>query len=438
MMSVFASIIHLTVSLEITQAVARFLPDMSSLEEKKLISSTALWFTIFTNSLFYLFAFGFSSPLSLLILGLEEGSDLFLFGSFGIICTGVSYFLSNQLRWQLQPLHNMISSLVVTLVSVSVTLILVVGLKQGVKGVFWGQIAGALAGSTVAFAFSRKSFGFLFSRKKLKEMIAFSLPLVPSSIGVFISLYIDRIAIRNLMTLSDVGIYGVGYRLSSVVSLLMVGVQGALMPLVYHSYKNPNTPKDIAKIFRFFVFFALVLLLGMTLFSKEVLVILTTPDFYSAQRVIPFLVGASLFGGMYIFAPGLGIAKKTKKIALLSLVTAILNSILNFLFIPFYGIIGAALATLLSMGTTFLMYLWNSNKYYRVPYEWKRIVLAAAIALALLIITVNIAKSMKNGLIIRLISMVVSTALLSKSLISRNEAKSLLKLVSFNLFRVTR
>ena len=110
MMSVFASIIHLTVSLEITQAVARFLPDMSSLEEKKLISSTALWFTIFTNSLFYLFAFGFSSPLSLLILGLEEGSDLFLFGSFGIICTGVSYFLSNQLRWQLQPLHNMISA----------------------------------------------------------------------------------------------------------------------------------------------------------------------------------------------------------------------------------------------------------------------------------------------------------------------------------------
>ncbi len=428
-MAIFASIIHLTVALEISQSVARFFADAGSLTEKKSYASTALWFTAFSYLLFYIFVLVFAQPASFLILGMENANGLFLVGSFSIVCSGLFNFLNNQLRWQLQSLHNMISSLIMTIVSIFVTLTIVVGVNQGIIGVFWGQITGALVGSVIAFTFSRKSFAFIFDWKKWKEMVAFSLPLVPSGIGVFIAMYIDRIAIRHLMTLADVGIYGVGYRLASVVSLLMVGVQGALVPLIYQSYKNPNTPRQIAKVFRYFTFLALVLFIGMSFFSKEMLILLTTPDYYQAQIVISFLVASALFAGMYIFAPGLAIMKKTRVIALLAISSAILNSVLNFLLIPYFGIRGAAFATLISMVFKFVLYLRIANRYYQIPYEWKRIFLATAAVISAFLATSLFIMSARYDFLVRVVFFLISIGVIFIILIDKKEIITVIHLV---------
>ena len=60
---------------------------------------------------------------------------------------------------------------------------------------------------------------------------------MPASTGVFFNGYADRLAIQARMTLGDVGLYGVGYRLSLIVGLTLIGFQGALMPLILRRHE---------------------------------------------------------------------------------------------------------------------------------------------------------------------------------------------------------
>lgn len=117
---------------------------------------------------------------------------------------------------------------------------------------------------------------------------------------------------------------------ASIAGLILVGFRGALTPLIYTHYQNSNTPKHLEKIFRIFLLFALLMFLFLTLFASDILVIVTTPGFYGASKVVVFLVPAILLGNMYIFSPGIGIAKKTHLIVWVNVVGGLVNIGLNY------------------------------------------------------------------------------------------------------------
>ena len=77
---------------------------------------------------------------------------------------------------------------------------------------------------------------------------------------------------------------------------------------------------------------------------------------------------AVFFHNMYIFAPGILIAK-AKIIPLIAIIGALLNLILNYAFIPSFGLLGAAYASLI-VNKFILFYLFLSNKYYKLPYKY--------------------------------------------------------------------
>jgi O-antigen/teichoic acid export membrane protein len=89
---------------------------------------------------------------------------------------------------------------------------------------------------------------------------------------------------------------------------------------------------------------------------------------------------------LYIFAPGLDIEKKTKTIAMINIVSAVMNILLNILLIPFLGIMGSALATLISSSLLFLIYMTLSQKIYAIPYTWEKIVFACLLSAFIIII----------------------------------------------------
>jgi O-antigen/teichoic acid export membrane protein len=90
---------------------------------------------------------------------------------------------------------------------------------------------------------------------------------------------------------------------------------------------------------------------------------------------------AVFFSNMYIFAPGISIAKKSKLIAVISIIAAIMNAILNYALIPVLGLSGAAYATLISAVSAFSLYIIFSYKYYPIPYQVKPILLSFVITL---------------------------------------------------------
>jgi O-antigen/teichoic acid export membrane protein len=160
------------------------------------------------------------------------------------------------------------------------------------------------------------------------------------------------------------------------------------MPLVYNHHADPRTPIELERIFRGFSALAVLFCAGLGLLAPEILMVLTTPVYYEAARVVPILTPAVLLAGMYVFAPGLAIVKRTKTIALLNALGAGLNLGGNIVLVPVLGIRGAALSTLVSAGLIFVLYMRHSQRHYPVPHGWAGLGIAAGAVGALSVPTV--------------------------------------------------
>ena len=378
---IIAAVINLTIALEISQGISRYYQEAKNDKARREYTSSAFWFTVFVYLLFVSLSFIFRDTFTLWLLEDANKENIFLLAVFSIATNGIFTFVRNQLRWQIQPKNSIISSLVNVVVTASITVYLMVVQELKVESVFIGQVAGNITASLVAIFYARKSYAFTFCTSKFKKMLSYSTPLVLSSVGVFMAIYIDRIAIKDLLGIDELGIYGVAYRFAAVAFLVMVGFQQALSPLIFKYYTEKKTPSDISKIFNIFIIFALFVTAGSILFSKELVVLFVTKAYYSSESLIAILVMAILFSNMYIFAPGIIIAKKTKLHAMINISAAIMNIILNYTLIPVFGLSGAAYATLISAASAFSLHIIFSYRYYPIPYHTKPILLSLLITL---------------------------------------------------------
>lgn len=401
MITVFGSLIALTMALEISQAVARFYQDEKTNDGKKALASTALWFSVFMFTVFLVAALAFAPELSLIVIGAPGLDDIFRLGVVFIWVNGFFYLLKNQLRWELRSKAYSTVSIVHSLTTAGASVLLVYVFQLGIYGFLAGMIIGATAGTFLGLYYLKTTFQLRFDLTKLKTMLAFSIPLVPSSIAVFVSMYTDRLMINYYLSLEEVGLYGIGYRLASVSTLVLVGFQMALTPLVYKHYQEPETPHQLATIFRNFLAIAIVIFLILSLFADVALRILTTPAYYAASQVVVFLVPAILLSQMYIFAPGIGIAKKTHLFIWINFGGALLNIFFNWMLIPQIGYVGAGIATLMGYTCVFGAYMYCSQKLYYVPHDWGSITGVVLVAAALVTIGLLIHLGLYIDLLIR-------------------------------------
>ena len=373
---VVSSIVNLTISLEITQAIARYYPNSKTDQEKVEYTSTAFLFTLFMYILYISVSLIFSDYFTILLLNDLKYKHIFLLSIFSIATNGMFYFTQNQLKWQMQPKESVVVSIVNMSVSACVSIFFLLIVRLKVESIFIGQIVGNSIASLVGIYFAKDNYRLVFSIGKLKKMLSFSFPLVFSGIAVFVATMIDRIAIKGLLGFKDLGIYGVAYRFASIAGLIMIGFQNSLMPLIYKNYKEKKTPENISKIFNIFNALALSLISGSFLFSNEIVMIMTTDVYHKASSLIPLLVMVILFSNIYLFSPGLVIAKKTKTIAIINIIGAILNTVLNYTMIPIFGVKGAAGATLISVVVVSLFYSILSFRYYKIPYKIKSLLIS--------------------------------------------------------------
>lgn len=422
MLMVFASIVNLTVAFEVSQGLARFYTITEDADRKVAYASSAFWFTVVCYGLFCIVALSFSSGIAVRAMGGEGKSTAFRIGIVYVCCNGIFYLIQNQFRWELRSRRYAIVSLLVTFGTAVSAVGLTYGLGWGLEGLVTGMVIGTIPGIIYGLWHLRQSFRLRFEAACLREMLRFSAPLVPSGIAVFISTYIDRLMINSHLSVEAVGIYGIGFRLASTVGLVMVGFQSALTPLVYTYHRQTNTPREIAYIFRYFMAFALLLFLVITLFAHDIIVLWTTPAFYDASAVVVFLVPAILLSQMYIFAPGVFIAGKTHLVWWINLSGAILNTAFNAFLIPRLGIQGAAIATLIGYLAVFCGYMVLSQKFYPVPHDWWRLITAVMLAGAIVTIVPLLHPACLNRYVLIASSMMLmATAIIGLGLVKSRE-----------------
>lgn len=410
------AIASIIVTLEIMQGLARYIPEYLDDEKmKREYASSCLLFVIGNYSLMLVLIVTSSTRLSILLLDTPDKADLIELAAWSFWMTGVLNVLHGQLRWELRAAASTLLSLLVALLTVACTLVLVVWLQWGLRGALLAQVVGGFLALLPSLYLTRSSFSLRFSRAVLRRMLAFSVPLIPSSLAVVFALYIDRIALKEFMSLEDVGVYAVGQKISLVVTLALIGFRSALTPLVYANHSKKTTPGDLAQVFRFFCLVSLICVLSISVFAREIVEVISAEAFHEAANIVPFLVFGALLSNMYIFAPGLEIRKKTGFIALINIFTALFGVLLNYKLIPVFGIVGAAVSALLSFGVGFLVYMYASQCLYPVPHNWSELIVMLAISLAGMAFIYIIIQFYGGGFGVKFVGVLATVLLLTKA-----------------------
>lgn len=365
-------LLNLLLTLGLNSAIGRYYVDAESDHDKKLTASTG-----------FLYLLGFSFPIASVLIIFSKQISFVTFGTpeywsylsvaFAVLPFSVLFgnFL-NLLKFRFQPKTYAALSVGNLLMQTGLTIYLVLGLRVGIIGIYFARLATVAVFSALGFWVTKSSYVHTFSFERLKALLYFGVPMLPLSLAYYIMTYSDRYFLRHFSGLHEVGLYGLAYRISSVVGLILLGFRNAWGPFVYSSYKDENARALFAKVYDYASILVTSGILAVSLFGREILLIFTTRAYTEAYKVIPFIAASTAaytFGGY--FAVGIGIAKKNIHRAWAGTVVAILNLGLNYLLIPRLGMIGAAVATILSFLVLGFILMHFSQRYYRVPHRFR-------------------------------------------------------------------
>ncbi len=277
-------------------------------------------------------------------------------------------------------------------INVVLTIIFLVVLEMKVEAVF---IAGLVASAVTALVLVLMIVPRLTTHlpaRLYKEMLRFGLPIIPAGLAGIAIQVIDRPILMALTNKETVGIYTANYRLG-VLMMLVVGMfDYAWRPFFLTHAKDSDAPKLFSKVFTYFVALMMLVLVTVSLFIQDLVRIkvfgrhIIDSRYWGGLDIVPVILLAYVFLGAYVnFVVGVYLEKKTKYLPYATGAGALVNVVANLILIPRFGIMGAAVATLLSYMVMAVGIYFPSQRLYHVQYEWSRLIrllLAAGIVIA--------------------------------------------------------
>jgi O-antigen/teichoic acid export membrane protein len=369
MLVVFGTIVTTIVSLQLNQGLGRYVSDSEiDQDEKNALGSTAVYFVLGAYIVVTLLLIIFSKS----IIGWLSNDETtiptttFLLAIGAVSINGIFYFLGVYLRFLRKTKAYTLTSFGNAIFTILLTLYLVLKRDMGIDGIYLASLLVAPMMILIQLFFLREYLNSQFNNSHLKKLLKFSVPLVPAAVAYVVLNFIDRIFIKELLSFSEEGIYGIGSKFASIISIIILGFSAALGPILYQKHREEHVKKEMGRIFKIFFAIGTTGVLILSLFSTETLIIFTQEDYYSADLIMPVLYLSVLITGMGIFAHGLHLKEKTKIVPVIVISAAIINVILNYLLITKWALMGAAVATLIGIFLNNFLLFHQSQKYYKI------------------------------------------------------------------------
>ena len=347
-------------------------------EERKTILSNAYGSFLITTILFSLLLIIFRNNVSGLLFGINLPNITLLV--VGILFFDVLWSIHVLiLRAEERPVYFSIISFLNVLSTLVLNILFVIYFELGIYGVLLSNLitSGVIFLITFPIILKRSSIKSL-SLKYWKKMMKFGVPFLPAGIFSMILELSDRYILRYLTDIETVGLYNAGYKLGLLILLIVMGFNMAWQP--YFLKKEKEERKYIADVTTL-VFAVLGFLWILLLLWSDTMVKMKFGDFsffgeqfWDATGIVPIIGLAYVFhAGYLIQLPGVYLLEKTGWIPWVRGLGALSNIILNFLFIPEYGIVGAASATFLSFILMAVIFYFINRSVFPILYQWRKL-----------------------------------------------------------------
>ena len=296
--------------------------------------------------------------------------------------------------------------------------IILTWMNQPIEVVIFGRFFGYFFVFIAMAALIVRELGFTTKFKSLKEELKFAIPTVPNNISSWVVDSSDRFVIGIFLGSAAVGCYSPGYALGNIVLMFLTPfavLLPAVLPEYYEKGDMDTVDTFLTYSMKYYLLITIPATVGLSLLSKPLLYLLTTTIIADAGYMItPLVALGAIFMGIYGIVNNIIILeKKTTILAHIWIVVAILNIVLNIFAVPYIGIYGAGLATLVCYFFAFAVTLIYSKRYARLPFDYKsiaKIVIASGI-MGIFVIIAN-PTGIINILIVVAVAVVIYFAIL--------------------------
>jgi len=420
-LQVFSAIYILFLSFGLERSLYRLYHDYKTTEEKKIFLGTINISILLIGSVIVGLTFLLKNQISLLFKG-----DI-PFYPFIILAISDSFFnvltIVPKLIFQIRG--EAVKYLSITLGQAIVSLICILTiLFLGKRTVYWvmlGNIIGYIIFLPIYIKVAINNMSFVLNVKILKNTLKYSLPIVPSLLSSWVINMSDRVFIEIYYGMPSVGLYSVVYKIGQVVQLFSVALLMAYNPMFFQMANSPNLDRGkLNKLHNQNILVLAVLCFSVALISNDVIAIFLPPTYLTVAHIVPAIVG----GYFFIALTGLQNLsfyqdKNTLALMLVSIISAGINILFNFILIRPYGIDGAAIATVLTQAIFFIITYILSLRFFALPINLKVVLSFMAGAAIMLVVFYNYVKPGWIGFAIKvLIISILVSVFLKKQLVN--------------------
>lgn len=408
--SIVALIIPI-ISFLIYEGVYRYILDEDDSNRREVFISTSLFILIrnllIANSIFIIVTIFYEikyAYLILIYLNVFAISEMFMY-----IARGLK-----------QNLHFSIAGLLNTFLNLMFNIVLIIIFQYRVEALLISLIVGQIA-SILYLEIKLKIITKMKLRIKVEKdikhkLITYSIPLIPNIVNWWVISASDRFMLTYFIGVEANGIYAIANKFPSILMLINNIFYLAWQESAITEYKSVDKNGFYSRMFEGYMKFQFSILIVLFAFSPLMVDILLNQDYKEAYKYMPFLYLAIVFKSFSSFyGTGFQSSKDTKGAYLSSIIGTIVNLYLNFILIPFWGIQGAAISTMISFFIMWIVRLVQTKKYFIISIK-KSLVIPFTFILIIYMYVYYI-NDLKIVTILSMILSLFSVFLLNKSMI---------------------
>jgi O-antigen/teichoic acid export membrane protein len=429
-----AAILTMLISMGMSASIIRFYHAYETKRDKQEVFSTALLTIIGISALMVCLLQLFPERVSDFIFGTRDHYHYFqiLYISMGLqtIATVPETLLLAEKR---SGIYSAVT--IGTFFSyLALNLLFIVGFRMAVMGLLLSMLITKTLNTSVLLLLTSSKWQFALSWAKLRNLLAFGLPLIPGLLAMFVVHYADRFIIQRLCDSHTLGIYSLGYKFGMIISIIICQPFFRIWNTQRYEIANTNNaPLLFGRVFTYFLTFLLVGAFAITLFADNAISIMAPLAYQNASRIVWIVAAGYVLNGCASFYTlGMVLNYRTGILALIQLAVAFLNVPLSFVLIGIYGIYGAACATFLTFlafaGSSFVF----SQRLFPIDLEYARILKLVFIVISFSAISKLIGGSLPIALLLKsVLFLMLLPGLLFVGFFNEKEKETARKLIQF-------
>ncbi len=242
-------------------------------------------------------------------------------------------------------------------------------------------------------------FKYVFDRELIKKMLRYSMPLLILGVAGMMNQTIDKIIFPKVYTGTDgfdqLGIYGACFKVAVIMVMFTQAFRYAFEPFIFSRSDKSDNRRSYADATKYFIILGLFVFLGVSFYLDIFKYFIPNKAYWEGLAVVPIVMMGELFFGIYFnLSLWYKLTDQTRWGAIFSVIGCVIIILINILFIPVYGYMACAWASLIGNLVIMLISYFMGQKKYPIPYDLKTIGLY--FGLTLLLFTVAIIVPVEN------------------------------------------